>query len=435
MGNGGGSGSLFSVTREPELPALGPPPGYLPTGWPVTMVFYGYLFFWAMGVSNFIWIIVAVPMLITLMKMERARLPSGAGMWMLFLGWTLLSVFAVGIDSRAVVWGYRFSVYLAAGIVMVYVYNLPRREFPVSKAVRAMGTYWLFIVGSGFLSLVMPDLEFQSPIQAILPGSLGQNPFVMEMTQARLAQVHDFLGFEVTRPAGPFTYTNNWGSNIALLAPMIVVWSSTLSGWRRNALLGVAVASILPVIQSLNRGLWISVGIGMVYAAIRYAFNRRIRPLVLLIAFFIVVVVVAIVTPLGSLVTQRIDEGHSDTRRLSLYEQSIDAALESPLIGHGGPIPDAEDPEGPPVGTHGQIWLLLVSYGFPAATIFVGFLAYLLLRTRLARRENYVFWVHVMIAIAVVQMPFYFMIPSQLPVLMVASGLALREVDAVYQDQ
>lgn len=431
MTGGGGSGSPFLLTREPELRPVGPP-GYLPAGWPVLIVFYGYLVFWALGVANFIWVIVAIPMLITLMTIEHARLPRGAGMWMLFLAWTVLSLFAVGIGGQAAVWGYRFAVYLASGIGMVYAYNLPRRQFPVLKAVRAMGTYWLFIVGSGFLSLLIPRFEFQSPIQAILPGSLSQNPFVIEMTQPRLAQVHDFLGFEVTRPAGPFSYTNNWGSNMALLAPMIVVWASTMSGWRRNLLLGVAFASIVPVIQSLNRGLWISLAIGMIYAAVRYAFNRRIRPLVLLIAFFIVVVVIAIVTPLGSLVTQRIDEGHSDTRRLSLYEQAIDATLQSPIIGHGGPIPDAEDPEGPPVGTHGQIWLLLVSYGFPAAAIFVGFLAYLLLRTRLARRENYVFWVHIMIAIAVVQMPFYFMIPSQLPVLMVASGLALREIDDVY---
>ena len=33
-----------------------------------------------------------------------------------------------------------------------------------------------------------------------------------------------------------------------------------------------------------------------------------------------------------------------------------------------------------------------------------------------------------MLVIAVVQMPFYFLIPSQLPVLMVAAGLALRQV-------
>jgi hypothetical protein len=130
-----------------------------------------------------------------------------------------------------------------------------------------------------------------------------------------------------------------------------------------------------------------------------------------------------------------LDEGHSDTRRLSLYEQSIEAAGQSPLIGHGGPIPDSRDPNGPPVGTHGQVWLLLVSHGYPAAITFVGFLAYLLLRTRLARRENFVFWVHIMLAIAVVQMPFYFLIPSQLPVLMVAAGFALREIDAVYRPQ
>jgi hypothetical protein len=40
-----------------------------------------------------------------------------------------------------------------------------------------------------------------------------------------------------------------------------------------------------------------------------------------------------------------------------------------------------------------------------------------------------------MLAIAVVQMPFYFLIPSQLPVLMVAAGFALREIDAVYRPQ
>ena len=430
---GDGSRSVSPLTLEPE--AASAPSSYLPAGWPIFLVLYGFLIFWALGLASFIWIIIAIPMLFALLTMPEAKLPRGAGLWMLFLGWAVLSILMVGSGSRGFVWGYRMAIYLASGIAMVYAYNLPRSRVGEHSAVRAMGTYWLFIVASGFLSLIMPELTFQSPVQAILPGNLSQDPFVVELTQPRLAQVHDFLGFEVTRPAGPFSYTNNWGSNIALLAPMVVVWASRLTGWRRNALIGVAIASVVPIIQSLNRGLWISLGVGMLYAAVRYAFNRRIRPLVLLTSFFVVVVVIAMITPLGALVSQRLDEGHSDTRRLSLYEQSIEAAGQSPLIGHGGPIPDSRDPNGPPVGTHGQVWLLLVSHGYPAAITFVGFLAYLLLRTRLARRENFVFWVHIMLAIAVVQMPFYFLIPSQLPVLMVAAGFALREIDAVYRPQ
>jgi hypothetical protein len=176
---------------------------YLPPGWPIFLVLYGFVAFWALGVSSFIWVIVAVPMLIALLTTPDARLPRGLGLWMLFLGWAVLSVVMLGSGGQAVVWGYRYAIYLASGIAMIYAYNLPRRQVGAYSAVKAMGTYWLFIVASGFLSLFLPDLTFQSPVQALLPGNLSQDPFVVELTQPRLAQVHDFLGFEVTRPAGP----------------------------------------------------------------------------------------------------------------------------------------------------------------------------------------------------------------------------------------
>ena len=70
------------------------------------------------------------------------------------------------------------------------------------------------------------------------------------------------------------------GAVFALTTPFLILgWSlvrTSLWRWSTRLLL---IASIVPVIVSLNRGLWLSLGFGMVYAGVRMAIKGRIRPL------------------------------------------------------------------------------------------------------------------------------------------------------------
>src|SRR5260370_7435504 len=62
--------------------------------WPVTALLAGYPLWWALGVADFMWIILAVPMVARMLAWSRSgsrkiRVPSGFGLWLIFLLWVL----------------------------------------------------------------------------------------------------------------------------------------------------------------------------------------------------------------------------------------------------------------------------------------------------------------------------------------------------------
>jgi polysaccharide biosynthesis protein PslJ len=83
--------------------------------------------------------------------------------------------------------------------------------------------------------------------------------------------------------------------------------------------------------------------------------------------------VVALVTfaslPAGDRLDQRLETSSTTDDRASLYSETIDRSLESPVFGYGAPRPSADNL--PSVGTHGQVWTLMFSHGFPALILFV----------------------------------------------------------------
>jgi hypothetical protein len=79
------------------------------------------------------------------------------------------------------------------------------------------------------------------------------------------------------------------------------------------------------------------------------------------------------------------------------------------------------------VGTQGQFWLVFFSHGFPGAFFFVGYFVYATWRTRKAR-TNAALWCHIVLLLAVIQMPFYGLLHMQMHILAVAFALASREM-------
>src|SRR5258708_1599713 len=58
--------------------------------WPVTYLLIGYPLWWALGIADFMWIILAIPMIARMAawrsRVNRAiRVPPGFGLWLLFL--------------------------------------------------------------------------------------------------------------------------------------------------------------------------------------------------------------------------------------------------------------------------------------------------------------------------------------------------------------
>jgi hypothetical protein len=402
--------------RIQRRPLLGP-------GWPLIGLFLGFPIWWALGLGAFIWPVFALAAGVGLAMRRRLKSPPGFGIWLLFLVWALASGSQLEQSQQWLLFLHRMAIYLSATVIFLYVYNTPREELPSERVVLIMTGFWSLVVVGGFLGLLFPGGEFRSLAEVLLPGSLRGHPFVYELVHPRLAQVHSFLGYAVARPAAPFVYTNEWGANIAVLTPFAFAsWRAARSATGR-ALLGILlVASVVPIVVSLNRGLWLSLSLGLLYAAARLALRGRVRLLLGVGVFSLLAAALIMATPLGPLLGDRIATPHSNQARGMLYTEATEDVLESPLLGYGSPRPSERNPNLPPVGTHGQLWLVLFSHGIPGAALFVGWFVYVLWISR-RRAGDIALWMHVVVFITLIQMPYYGLLPAPLHVAMVAAAV------------
>ncbi len=254
------------------------------------------------------------------------------------------------------------------------------------------------------------------------------NEFVHDLVHPALSQVQDILGYAEPRPKAPFTYATNWGAAFGVLTPFVVLaWKQARKrGWKM-LIAAVFVVGIVPVVSSLDRGLWLSLGTGMMYAAVRLAIAGNSRALRINLLLIFTVIAIVFLSPLKTLVSDRLAHPHSNGRRLSLYQESTDRVMDSPILGFGTPVPSIVNPNAPPVGTQGQLWEVLVSHGIPGAILFVWWFVFQFWRLRRTSPEV-VLWSHTVILIALIQMPFYDSIGIPLAVIMIAIAIASREL-------
>ena len=397
-------------------------------GWPLTVYFGGYVVLWAIGISHFAAPLLVAPMVAWMLMTGRARIPRPLGLYILFLVLMLGSLLMLEERQNLISFSYRAATYIAGGVFVMYAYNLPSGRATTRRLADLLAWFWIVIVVLGILALVLPADGFQSPVEMILPARLRANPFIRELVHPGFAQVQIFLGYPVPRPKAPFVYTNNWGASFALLTPLFIAqWLRASSPRRRLLARLLMVAAILPVVVSLNRGLWISLGIGLLYASVRFAARGQVRSLRTIVVLFLVVGLVAWLSPLRGLLADRFETGHSNDSRLTLYAEVLERIDESPLLGFGAPRDTNEaDRNIPPVGTQGQFWMVLFSHGIPAAALFVGWFVLAFWRTRRGATPLQ-FWTNVSLLIACIQLPFYGMLPTQLMIVMVIAAIALRE--------
>ncbi|GAA4579070.1 hypothetical protein GCM10023176_56120 [Micromonospora coerulea] len=381
----------------------------LPAGWPLTALFVLYPLWWALGVSTFIFVILAVPMAVQLRRRGPVRVPPGFGIWLVLLLWVLLSALMLDLAApntlaptgggRYIGWAIRLANFLAMTVVMLYVLNLRERELPQRRVVRLFGFMAVVVVIGGYLGSLFPTFSFVAPLRFVLPDSIASQPFVASLMDVEFAQVQQVLEGEASspRPSAPFEYTNSWGENTAIL----LIW--LLVGWvvlgrpvRRLLGIAIALAAIFPIIYSLNRGLWIGLGISAVYVAIRLALRGRMAVLGGLALAVGMIGILIIATPLGKTFDERLQNGHSDDIRTTLSEGAVSAANHSPVLGYGGnraligsnrsiaigKSDDCKQCGNRELGSNGQLWALLVGQGYVGAFCYSAFFLYSLWRFR-----------------------------------------------------
>jgi hypothetical protein len=385
---------------------------------------------WAMGLSELIWPAFGLLMIGSLLQSQSVAIPRFAMAWVVFLLFVAASGFMLEEQQDVYSWVIRFSQYVSVGLIVPYVLT-HRDRTPARVVFGSVTALFIASVIGGYLGLLLGDFSFRSPLAYVLPGGFQANSFVRDVVNPSFADIERFLGrFEVTRPKAPFTYTNGWGAAMGLLFPFAVHDAITGFGLSRKIARVALVASVVPIMLSLNQGLWISIAAGAGYAALRAAGRGDSRVVLQLMGVGLIATIALTATPLSNTIQSDLQNPNATEDRFELYEATLSELPNSPIIGFGGP---REVREGlPPAGTHGQLWIVLFSHGAGGALAYFAFIAGMFWSTR-RYRTNVGLWCHVVIFVSFAQAPFYGHTPQQLAIIMVAAAVGLLDVGGLLE--
>ncbi|BCJ32973.1 hypothetical protein Athai_04760 [Actinocatenispora thailandica] len=393
----------------------------LTAAWPLTWLLGGYPIWWALGLGVLIFPLLALPMAVALLRRPPRRLPPELLLWFGFLATAVVGIAALGIDPVGTIAGdpvgrlpgvaFRLVEYGSLTVLLLYALSRSERELPQRRLVALLA--WLFVltVAGGLLGTFAGHLQFTSPVELLLPAHLRHNNFVASLVHPAAAQLMDVLGYQAPRPAAPWGYTNTWGNNLALSIGWFVVAAFALRGrrgdapdathratgtGRRLAAFAVLVVAVVPVVTSLNRGLWIDLALLAGYLTLRLALRGRLLALGAAVAGAAVLGVLLLATPLGGVVHGRLENGKSNNVRMFVTEKAVDGVVASPLIGLGstrntqgsdqsiavGGTPDCQRCGGHTIGGNGQLWQVLYLHGGLGTLLYLGFFGAILWRHR-----------------------------------------------------
>ncbi|MDH4169472.1 MAG: O-antigen ligase family protein [Acidimicrobiia bacterium] len=393
---------------------------------PLAVVMVGFPVWAVLGMAQAIWVAMAAVMAVRLLGARRVRIPAGFGIWVAFVVWTAVSALQLTDRPGSLIGaGYRVAMYAAAGVILLYVFNLSERQLSTEWFLRWSIIPLAVLTIGGLAGMILGERDLFSLPLAVLPGSARSSSFLIDLLTPRFAQVQAFLGFDLPRPAFPYRFTNQWGSVMAVLVPLAIAGIRFHRLEYRVLARFLLVLSLVPIVVSVNRGLWLSLAASFLYVTVRRAGSGRALPAIRLVLGALVVVLFITLTPLGDLVADRAESDHSNRSRATLVSLTLDQVQDSPLVGFGAPRPDEENPNLPPVGTHGQIWTVLFSHGWVGAILFGLFLVVLAWRTR-EDLDDVHLWLHAVTVGLLVQMWFYNLFPGALALGFVAAGLLLR---------
>jgi hypothetical protein len=364
---------------------------------------------WILGLGDYVWFLLPIPMLFRMVAWishggRRLRVPPGFALWLLFLLWSTVAActltlgapgtVASPVSHRLISWAVRAVSYLGVTILLLYVGNLTEEELPRRKLVWLLGLLAIYTTILGVAGMVAPAIEFTSPTALVLPHSLQSNTFLQATTHPGLAQLQNVFDTASAqgRPKAPFDYTNTWSECLTITVPWLLAICLARGGQRWHRILGWAtlVLALLALLYSLNRGAWVATGFAVVYLAVRLAARGRTSMLGGLLTLLGIAVIIAIATPLHTVVGLRLQNGKSNDIRSSLFVLSMRDGLASPVLGYGDTRQQRGSPQsvaiGPSaacqscgqnsVGSTGQLSLLIVSTGFVGAALYCGFFAY-----------------------------------------------------------
>ena len=369
----------------------------LPAHWPFTALVAFFPIWWALGLGSFAIIGFSLPMLLQLRRARPLRVPRGFAFWLCFLAAVLVSGLMLGrtapdtlphgAATQLIAYSLRFLNYVAATVLLLYVMNMRGRGLTDRRIVGCLATFFIVAVAGGLLGLAAPGFNFTSPFEWLLPHHLAENSYVRVLVHPAAAQNQDVLGFTAARPKAPFEYTNTWGNVIGLLIVWFAVWAVRARGRGRVVAVVVLCIALVPIVNSLNRGLWVGLGLGLLLLAVRLAMSGRLVTVIGLAAVVSTLAVVVLASPLATVVQERLNHGHSNDIRTNLAEAAFKGATESPVIGWGttrevrgsyqsiavGTTSGCARCGNADIGSTGHFWLTIFAQGFVGMALYLGF--------------------------------------------------------------
>lgn len=424
----------------------------LPVWWPLAVVVFGYPLWWLIGIASIMPMLMSIVMARQLWRSRPILLPRGFAFWVLFLVWVPLGALTLWVDApgavpggditRLVPFAYRLAWYLTVTIVLLWTANVSRKEVPFAKVASIFA--WMFVITSfgGLLGVIAPELELRSLVETVLPAGLRSNSFVRSLIHPAVADIQRVLGRPEARPKAPFPFANTWGAVLALSLPFfLVAWVKNGTRGQRLLVPVVLVVAAIPTVYSLNRGLWACLAVGVVFLAVVQGWRGRPMHLLAMLIVGVVAVGALALSPLGTVIGERFDNQHSNDRRGELLTKTVTAATTaSPVVGFGstrdvqgsfasiagGGTPSCPACEVPPLGTQGQLWLVIFSQGLVGAAFFLLFFGSSFLGSIRCRTQPEIVATALLLFFGL-QLFVYDTLGMPLYMIMAAIGLAWRE--------
>ena len=406
------------------VPAPPPRSRQLPA-WPVYVLFAGFPVWWVLGLGAFAVVLVAIPMFLLLVQRRDVEVPGPFWLWVGFVVWACVAALELTSGSRLVGFSVRMGNYVGSSVVFLYLYN-GRDRLSTRAVLRALVLFFAVVVAGGYLGVLVPRGSLSTPVQALLPLNISNNEYVRALVHPSFAEVQRPYGSPRTffRPSAPFPYTNSWGCNVALLVPLVVAAIMTFRRpvWRL-AMVALLAAACVPAFATLNRGMFLALGMVLSYASLRLAFRGRLLPLSMVLGGASVGLAVAVSSGVLARLQERLHYSRTNVGRQTIYREAFDGAVDSPIFGHGSPQPSTTVDVS--IGTQGQVWNVMFSYGFVALAFFLGWFGLVVLYSWKARDQAGL-WVHATLFVAFMTFFYYGYDGIQLTVAMTAAALALR---------
>lgn len=369
---------MYAITAKPSASSyaqLAPATAHrvLPA-WPLMSMLWGFPIIWVLGLMQFAPTILSAVMICYMIFRKKIVVYGTLWIWGALIVWALVATVSLSFGTDLIAWGLRWINIVNVGVYCLYYYNAKETIRPEAM-INGLAFLWFFIVFLGWCAVFFPNFVLTTPMSLVMPGSLKSNELVAAYVRPPLAEVQQPWGAPepFNRPSAPFPYTNSWGLAYALLFPLLCAkWSITESKLFKAGLLVMILLSLIPALETSNRGMFIGIIISAVVALARLILMGHRKAALTGIAIAVIASLLFIFSGALATILGRQEYSDSTGGRAALYAATWAETLKSPWVGYG--TPRMEVSVGVSMGTQGYIWTLMFCFGLVGLALFICYL-------------------------------------------------------------